>query len=124
MLNAKLRKILTGVGSRNLETAISVANLLEKNEISMADFVSYGKAYMLEKKRKAQEANDLIANSLKLSCPVCGEPINVISIRLPKGKQNKMGWVSLVQCTKCIYESYSKMDAQKKFEQLIRLVRR
>ncbi|RLF67051.1 MAG: hypothetical protein DRN30_00905 [Thermoplasmata archaeon] len=120
----KIEKILVGIGPKNLEIAISIANLLGKKNISMSEFVSYGKSYMLGKKVRIQEANSYNRNETKFFCPECNSPINVIRITTLKGKQNKRGWKSLIQCVNCTYESYSKMEAQKKIKQLIRLSRR
>ena len=119
-----IEEILTGVGPRNLETAISIANLLVKNNISMEKFAAYGKKYMLGKRLALQEENKYRTAMSKLFCPECGSSINVIRISVPKGKQNRKGWQSLVQCRNCIYEHYSKMEAQKKIAQLLKQARR
>ena len=66
------------------------------------------------KQREMRDSKAFAKFGVEPLCPECGKKIILRSITLPQGKNNVYGWRSVVECTNCTYQLFSKLKIEQR----------
>ena len=96
---------------------------LESEGISPEEFLVAAKSYFMERKLSLRALNKQYKNQakkrkIKVSCPGCGNELVILPVTIHKGKNNVYGWKSLLECSECAYQNYSRLKAEKRIAKI------
>ena len=88
---------IAAFSSKQIEEAKSLIRVLQRNDISIIDFLSW------ELKREVKS----VKSKGNRRCPMCRELLDLQGICTKKSLANIYGWKSLWYCFSCGWEEYS-----------------
>lgn len=114
------------LGSMNLYRSLTLSGY------TIQDLEDRNKARVVEQQRLQIEGDKLMKEQrlqaekdkaayerIAPRCPDCGLSLMLRSINTPQGKGNKYGYKSLLYCSECLYEKYSRKPADYLYQQMI-----
>ena len=88
---------------------------LKSKGITSDEFISFAKVYFKKRADALKKANKFFEKmKIKVPCPECGKELGLLTVNIPQGKSNLNGWRSLLECTNCTYQSYSKLKIEQR----------
>uniref|UniRef100_A0A6H1ZCX2 Uncharacterized protein n=1 Tax=viral metagenome TaxID=1070528 RepID=A0A6H1ZCX2_9ZZZZ len=127
-MREELLKKLRVFGLGQLQDLVTLSDILEREGASLGDVKEFLEENLRAVRKNQEEMKKAFEERRKWwkrvgrKCPECGETLDLVPIRAPKGKKNKEGYKSLWSCPgeNCLYEKYSKRE----FKEIIEKLRR
>ena len=125
-MKEELMKKLRVFSLGQLQDLVTLSDILEREGASLEDV----KDFLEETQKTFRQGKEKIRRNFEerkkwwervgRKCPKCGETLDLVPIKTPKGKRNREGYKSLWSCSRedCLFEEYSKVEFKRIIEKL------